>query len=106
MQHSWNFYGPGDDESKVIEKSRKGIVLVSVSILVALSIKATACPLKLPPLIISIKDFTHTVELTNTPAAPHCELLNRVKLATNLCILFVKKQMFFPLVSKGIYRFY
>ncbi len=67
----------------------KEIVFMLFFILVILSVKATACPLELPTLTISIKGYTLTVELATTPAARSCGLSNRFKLPKNQGMLFV-----------------
>jgi len=62
-----------------------GVILI----LIALSIKAMACPIELPTATVSIKDQQLTVELATTPSARVCGLSHRTDLPQDRGMLFI-----------------
>lgn len=63
--------------------------LLSALVLLAGPLAATACPLNLPELAVSVAEQALTVELAATPRARHCGLSHRDKLPAQRGMLFV-----------------
>jgi len=57
--------------------------------LIALSIKAMACPIELPTATVSVKGQQLTVELATTPSARVCGLSHRADLPQDQGMLFI-----------------